>query len=57
MKIVRSQEKIDETIAKHSKKLIEKVLFCNVTVSDLSHVIQLEILEEFGVTGEQCDIY
>ena len=54
-KIVRSEEKIDETIVNQSKKLIEKVLSYIVTISDLSDVTLSKILEECGVTGEQYD--
>ena len=45
-RIVRSEEKIDETIVKQSKKLIEKVLSFIVTISDLPDVTLSEILEE-----------
>ena len=51
-RIVHSEEKIDETIVKQSKKLIDKVVSCIVTISDLSDVTLSEILEEFGVTAE-----
>ena len=54
-RIVRSEEKIDETIVKQSKKLIEKVLSFIVTISDLPDVTLSEILEECGVTVEQYD--
>ena len=46
---VRSDEKIDETIVKQSKKLIDIVL----TISDVSDVTLSEILKECGVTAEQ----
>ena len=45
-RIVPAEEKIDETIVKESKKLIDKVLSCIVTISDLSDVILSEILED-----------
>ena len=51
-RIVRSEEKIDETIVNQSKKLIEKVLSYIVTISDLSDVTLSQILEECGVTAE-----
>ena len=54
-RIVRSYEKIDETIIKQSKKLIQKVLSYTVTISDLSDITLSEVLEECGVTAEQCD--
>ena len=54
-RIVRSDEKIDETIVKQSKKLIDKVLFYIVTISDVSDVTLSEILGECGVTTEQYD--
>ena len=50
-RIVRSEEKIDETIVKQSKKPIEKVLSYIVTISDLSDVT----LSECRVTAEQYD--
>ena len=50
-RIVRSDEKIDETIVKQSKKLIDIVL----TISDVSDVTLSEILEECGFTAEQND--
>ena len=53
-RIIRSEEKIDETIVNQSKKLIEKVLSYIVTISDLSDVTLSQILEECGVTAEQC---
>ena len=37
-RIVRSEEKLDETIVKQIKKLIEKVLSYIVTITDLSGV-------------------
>ena len=37
-RIIRSEEKIDETIVNQSKKLIEKVLSYIVIISDLSDV-------------------
>ena len=46
-RIVRSEEKIDETIVRQSKKLIEKVLSYIVTISELSGVTLSEILEEW----------
>ena len=52
-RIVRSEDKIDETIVKQSRKLIDKVLSYTVTISDLSDVTLLEILQECGVTSEQ----
>ena len=51
-RIVHSVEKIDETIVKHSKRLIDKVLSYIITRSDLSDVTLSEILEECGVTEE-----
>ena len=54
-RIVRSEEKIDETMVKESKKLIEKGLCYIVTISDLSYVTLSEILKECGVTAEQYD--
>ena len=54
-RIVRSDEKIDETTVKQSKKLIDKVLFYIVTISDVSDVTLSEILGECGVTTEQYD--
>ena len=54
-RIVRSEEKIDETIVNQSEKFIEKVLSYIVTVSDLSDVTLSQILEECGVTAEQYD--
>ena len=54
-RIVRSEEKIDENLVNQSKKLIDKVLSYIVTISDLSDLTLLEILEEFGVTAEQYD--
>ena len=54
-RIIRSEEKIDETIVNQSKKLIEKVLSYIVTISDLSDVTLSQILEECGVTAEQYD--
>ena len=53
-RIIHSAEKIDETIVNQSKKRFEKVLFCIVTKSDLSDVTLSQILEECGVTAEQC---
>ena len=44
-RIVRSEEKIDETIVNQSKKLIEKVLSYIVTISDLSDVTLSQILD------------
>ena len=43
-----------KTIVSQSKKLIEKVLSYIVTISDLSDVTLSQILEECGVTAEQC---
>ena len=54
-RIIRFEEKIDETIVNQSKKLIEKVLSYIVTISDLSDVTLSQILEECGVTAEQYD--
>ena len=54
-RIIRSEEKIDETIVNQSKKLIEKVLSYIVTISDLSDVTLSQILEDCGVTAEQHD--
>ena len=54
-RIVRSEEKIDETIVNQSKKLNEKVLSYIVTISGLSDVTLSQILEECGVTAEQYD--
>ena len=54
-RIIRSEEKIDETIVNQSKKLIEKVLCYIVTTGDLSDVTLSQILEECGVTAEQYD--
>ena len=45
-RIVRSEEKIDETILKQSKKSIKEVLSYIITMSDLSDVTLSEILEE-----------
>ena len=53
IRIVHSKEKIDETIVKQSKKLIDKILSYIVTISDLPDVTLSEILEEYGVTAEQ----
>ena len=53
-RIVRSEEEIDETIVKQSKKL-EKVLSYIVKISDLSDVTLSGVLEESGVTAEQND--
>ena len=55
IRIVCSEEKIDEIIVKQSRKLIDKVLSYIVTISDLSDVTLSEILEECGVTTEQYD--
>ena len=52
---VSSEEKIDETIVNHSKKLIFKALSCIITISGLSDVTLSEILEECGVSAEQYD--
>lgn len=52
-RIVRSEEKIDETILKQSKKSIKEVLSYIITMSDLSVVTLSEILKECGVTAEQ----
>ena len=52
-KIVRSEEKIDETIVRQSKKLIVKVISYIAIISDPSDVTLSEILEECGVTAEQ----
>ena len=54
-RIVRSEEKIDKIIVNQSKKLIKKVLFYVVTISDLSDVTLSQILEECGATEEQYD--
>ena len=54
-RIIRFEEKIDETIVSQSKKIIEKVLSYIVTISDLSHITLSQILEECGVTAEQYD--
>ena len=51
-KIVRSEEKIDESIVKQSKKRIDKLLSYIITISDLSDVTLSEILGECGVTAE-----
>ena len=55
IRIVHSEEKIDETIVKQSRKLIDKVLSYIVTISDLSDVTLSEILQECGVTPEHYD--
>ena len=47
-RIVRSEEKIDETIVNHSKQLIFKALSCIITISGLSDVSLSEILEEWS---------
>ena len=52
--MVHSDEKIDETKVKQSRKPIEKVLSYIVTINDLSDVTQSEILGDCGVTVEQC---
>ena len=44
-RIIRFEEKIDETIVNQSKKLIEKVLSYIVTISDLSDVTLSQILD------------
>ena len=49
-RIVCSKEKIDETIVKQSKNLIDKVLFYIVKISDQSDVTLSEMLEKCGVT-------
>ena len=54
-RIVCSEEKIAETIVKQNKKFIDKVLSYIITISDLSHFILSEILEECGATVEQYD--
>ena len=54
-RIFCSEEKIDKTILKYSKKLIKKVLSFVVTMNDMSDVPLSEILEESGVTAEHCD--
>ena len=54
-RIVRSEEKIDETIVNLKKKVIEKVHSYIVTISDLSDVTLPQISEGFGVTAEQYD--
>ena len=54
-RIVRSEEKIDETIVNQSKKLTDKVLSYIVTISDLSDVTLSQVLEECGVTEDQYD--
>ena len=51
----RTEEKIDGTILRQSKKLIDAVLSYIITKSGLSDVILSEILEEFGVIAEQYD--
>ena len=43
---MRSEEKIDETILKQSKKSIKEVLSYIITMSDLSVVTLSEILKE-----------
>ena len=55
-RIIRFEEKIDETIVNQSKKLIEKVLSYVVTIRDLSDVTLSQILEKCGVTAEQYDV-
>ena len=47
-RIVRSDEKIGETIVKQSKKLIDKILSYIITISDLRVVTLSEILEEWS---------
>ena len=54
-RIVRSEEKIDETIVKQCKKLIDKVLSYIITIIDLFDVTLSEFLEECGVTAEQYE--
>ena len=54
-RIVRYEDKNDETIVKRSRKLIDKVLSYIVTINYLSDVILSEILEECGVTPKQYD--
>ena len=56
-RIVRSEEKIDETIVNQSKKLIEKVLSYIVTISDLSDVTLSQMLEECGVTENSMTMH
>ena len=53
--IVLSEEKIDKTIVKQNKKLIDKVLSYIVTISTLFDVTLSDILNEWGVTAEQYD--
>ena len=53
-RIIRSEEKIDETIVNQSKKL-ENVPSYIVTISGLSDVTLSQILEDCGVTAEQYD--
>ena len=52
-RMIRSDEKIDETIVNQSKKRIQKVPSCMVAISDLSDVTLLTL--ECGVTAEQFD--
>ena len=56
-RIVRSEEKIGETIVMQSRKLIDKVLSYIVTISDLSDVTLSEILQRvwsYTRTVRQC---
>ena len=52
-RICSSEEKIDETIVKHSTNLIDKVLSQIMTISDLFDVTRSEVLEKCEVTAEQ----
>ena len=52
-RMIRSDEKIHETIVNQSKKRIQKVPSCMVAISDLSDVTLLTL--ECGVTAEQFD--
>ena len=54
-RIVCSDQKIDESIVKQSRKLIDKVLSYIITISDLSDVTVSEILEDYGVAAKQYD--
>ena len=52
-RIVAPEKKINETIVKQSKKLIEKVLVKFVMIIELSDITQPKLLEEYGVAAEQ----
>ena len=51
-RIVRSEKKIDETVARQSKQFIDKVLSHLVAISYLFDATLSKILEECGVTAE-----